>query len=62
LATALLLEAYEGVSEEEAKGPADFEAALEGGAGRWRWKVALGIALEERPFAKSTLCSCFGRL
>jgi hypothetical protein len=46
LATALLLQAYEGVSDEEAKARADFDL---------RWKVALGIALEERPFAKSTL-------
>jgi hypothetical protein len=42
----LLLQAYEGVSEEEAKARADFDL---------RWKVALGIGLEERPFAKSTL-------
>jgi hypothetical protein len=46
LATALLLQAYEGVSDEEAKARADFDL---------RWKVALGIGLEERPFAKSTL-------
>jgi hypothetical protein len=46
MATALLLQAYEGVSDEEAKARADFEL---------RWKVALGIGLEERPFAKSTL-------
>src|SRR5215212_3997678 len=46
LATALLLQAYEGVSDEEAKAQADFDL---------RWKVALGVALEERPFAKSTL-------
>src|ERR671912_548930 len=46
MAVALLLQAYEGVSDEEAKARADFDL---------RWKVALGIALEERPFAKSTL-------
>ena len=46
LATALLLQTYEGVSDEEAKARADFDL---------RWKVALGIGLEERPFAKSTL-------
>ena len=46
LATALLLQVYEGVSDEEAKARADFDL---------RWKVALGIGLEERPFAKSTL-------
>ncbi len=46
LATALLLQTYEGVSDEEAKQRADFDL---------RWKVALGTDLEERPFAKSTL-------
>jgi Transposase domain (DUF772)/Transposase DDE domain len=46
LAVALLLQAYEALSDEEAKARADFDL---------RWKVALGIALEERPFAKSTL-------
>ena len=46
LATALLLQTYEGVSDAEAKARADFDL---------RWKVALGIGLEERPFAKSTL-------
>jgi hypothetical protein len=45
LATALLLQAYEGVSE-EAKARAEFDL---------RWKAALGAGLEERPFAKSTL-------
>jgi transposase len=53
LATALLLQAYEGVSDEEAKARADFDL---------RWKVALGIGLEERPFAKSTLQSFRVRL
>ncbi|HEX8862806.1 MAG TPA: transposase, partial [Actinomycetes bacterium] len=46
LATALLLQTYDGVSDEEAKARADFDL---------RWKVALGIGLEERPCAKSTL-------
>ena len=46
LATALLLQAHDGVSDAEAKGRADFDL---------RWKVALGVAVEERPFAKSTL-------
>lgn len=46
LATALVLQTYERVSDEEAKARADFDL---------RWKVALGIGLEERPFAKSTL-------
>jgi hypothetical protein len=46
LATALLLQAYEGASDEEAKARADFDL---------RWKVALGVGLEEWPFAKSTL-------
>jgi transposase len=52
LAAALLLQAYEGVSDEEAKARADFDL---------RWKVALGVGLEERPFAKRARCSCFGR-
>jgi len=46
LATALLLQTYERVSDEEAKARADFDL---------RWKVALGIGIEDRPFAKSTL-------
>jgi transposase len=49
LATALLLQTYDRVSDEEAKARADFDL---------RWKVALGVGLEERPFAKSTL-QCF---
>jgi hypothetical protein len=43
---ALVLQAHDGVSDEEAKARADFDP---------RWKAALGIGLEERPFAKSTL-------
>lgn len=46
LATALLLQTHDGVSDEEAKARADFDI---------RWKVALGIGIEDRPFAKSTL-------
>src|SRR5829696_7524274 len=46
LAMALLVQVHDGVSDEEAKARADFDL---------RWKVALGIGLEERPFAKSTL-------
>ncbi len=46
LATALLLQTHDGVSDEEAKARADYDL---------RWKVALGIGLEARPFAKSTL-------
>lgn len=46
LTTALLLQTYDRVSDEEAMRRADFDVC---------WKVALGIAIEERPFAKSTL-------
>ncbi|MCX5665828.1 MAG: IS1182 family transposase [Candidatus Omnitrophica bacterium] len=46
LAIALLLQTYDKVSDEEAKERADYDL---------RWKVALGIEVEERPFAKSTL-------
>ncbi len=46
LATALLLQAYDKVSDAEAKQRADFDI---------RWKVGLGIEVEDRPFAKSTL-------
>ena len=46
LATALLLQSHDKVSDAEAKARADFDL---------RWKVALGIAVEDRPFAKSTL-------
>ena len=45
-ATALLLQAHDKVSDAEAKARADFDI---------RWKVALGIEVEDRPFAKSTL-------
>jgi len=46
LATALLLQAHDKVSDEEAKERADFDL---------RWKVALGITVDDKPFAKSTL-------
>ena len=46
LATALLLQTYDKVSDAEAKARADFDI---------RWKVALAIEIEDRPFAKSTL-------
>ena len=45
LATALLLQTHDKVGDAEAKARADFDI---------RWKVALGIEIEERPFAKST--------
>ena len=43
--TALLLQAHDKVSDAEAKARADFDI---------RWKVALGVEIEDRPFAKST--------
>ena len=46
LAVALLLQSHDRVSDAEAKARADFDL---------RWKVALGIEAEDRPFAKSTL-------
>jgi len=46
LANALLLQTHDRVSDEEAKARADYDL---------RWKVALGIEIGERPFAKSTL-------
>src|SRR3982750_100649 len=46
LATALVLQTYEGVSDEE---------ATQRAADDLRWKVALGIELDTKPFAKSTL-------
>ena len=47
VATALLLQAYDNVSDaKKAKQRADFDI---------RWKVALGIEVAEGPFAKSTL-------
>jgi hypothetical protein len=46
LATALLLQIHDRVSDEEARQRACFDA---------RWKVALGLEMEDRPFATSTL-------
>jgi hypothetical protein len=46
LATALLLQTYDRVSDAEAAARASFDL---------RWKVALGIGLDDRPFVKSTL-------
>jgi transposase len=46
LATALVLQSYAGVSDEEAKRRAAYDL---------QWKVALGVPLDARPFAKSTL-------
>jgi transposase len=46
LAVALVLQTYDGVSDDEAKQRADYDL---------RWKVALGVELDARPFAKSTL-------
>ena len=43
LSTALLLQTHDRVSDAEAKQRADFDI---------RWKVALGIEVEDRPFAK----------
>jgi hypothetical protein len=46
LATALVLQTYDRVSDDEAKRRADYDL---------QWKVALGVELDARPFAKSTL-------
>jgi hypothetical protein len=46
LCLALLLQTHDRVSDEEAKQRADYDL---------RWKVALGVGLDSRPFAKSTL-------
>jgi Transposase DDE domain/Transposase domain (DUF772) len=46
LATALVLQAYDGVSDDEATRRAAFDL---------QWKVALGVEVNVRPFAKSTL-------
>ena len=53
LATALVLQTYDGVSDDEAKQRADYDL---------RWKVALGIELDVRPFAKSTFQEFRARL
>jgi transposase len=46
LATALLLQTHDGVSDDEAVARAAYDL---------RWKVALGVDVDARPFAKSTL-------
>jgi hypothetical protein len=46
LATALVLQTYDDVSDEEARQRATYDL---------RWKVALGVEVDARPFAKSTL-------
>jgi hypothetical protein len=51
LATALLLQAHDRVSDDEAKARADFDM---------RWKVALGTKLDQRPFATSSRPSTCG--
>ncbi len=53
LSTALLLQTHDKVSDAEAKTRADSEI---------RWKVALGIDVDDRPFAKSTLQVCRAQL
>src|SRR5215210_2955158 len=53
LAVALVLQTYDGVSDAEAKQRADYDL---------RWKVALGVELDARPFAKSTLQEFRARL
>jgi transposase len=53
LATALVLQTYDGVSDDEAKRRADYDL---------QWKVALGVELDARPFAKSTLQEFRGQL
>lgn len=47
LATALVLQTYDKVSDEEARRRAAYDL---------QWKVALGVELTEQPFGKSTLC------
>jgi transposase len=47
LATALLLQAFDRASDQEATERAQFDQ---------RWQLALGVSDEEVPFAKSTLC------
>ena len=53
LAKALLLQSHDRVSDEEAADRARFDI---------RWKVALGIGIDDAPFAKSTLQSFHARL
>jgi len=53
LAKALLLQSHDRVSDEEAADRARFDI---------RWKVALGIGIDDTPFVKSTLQSFHARL
>jgi hypothetical protein len=53
LAKALLLQSYDRVSDEEAAERARYDI---------RWKVALGIGIDDAPFVKSTLQSFHARL
>jgi transposase len=53
MAVALLLQSHDRVSDEEAKDRADFDL---------RWKVTLGVGVDDRPFAKSTLAVSRGEL
>src|SRR5437764_6809999 len=46
LATALVLQTYDGVSDDEATRRAAYDL---------QWKVALGVEVDTKPFAKSTL-------
>ena len=46
LATTLLLRNHDRVSDDEVKTKADFDI---------RWKLALGVVVDEKPFTKSTL-------
>jgi transposase len=46
LATALVLQSYDGVSDDEARRRATYDL---------QWKVALGVPVDSQPFAKSTL-------
>ncbi|MDP2886785.1 MAG: transposase, partial [Ignavibacteria bacterium] len=48
LATALILQTFDRVSDQEATDRARFDQ---------RWQLALGLGDEEVPFAKSTLCT-----
>ena len=53
LATALVLQTYDGVSDDEATRRAAFDL---------QWKVGLGVEVNVRPFAKSTLQGALGKL
>jgi Transposase DDE domain/Transposase domain (DUF772) len=53
LATTLVLQTYDGVSDDEATRRAAYDL---------QWKVALGVEVEAKPFAKSTLQECRAQL